>query len=65
MGTLAAVGRLPANAAGIPETMTERLRCDGIESYAEYRADRAVSAAEWRSAHNEIRRYRRLIHAGK
>jgi hypothetical protein len=38
---------------------------DGIESYAEYRADRAVSAAQWQSADDEIRRYRRLIHAGK
>jgi hypothetical protein len=38
---------------------------DGIESYAEYRAERAVSAAQWQSADDEIGRYRRLIHAGK
>jgi hypothetical protein len=38
---------------------------DGIESYAQYRADRAMSAAQWQSADDEIRRYRRLIHAGK
>jgi len=36
---------------------------DGIESYGEYRAERAVSAAQGRNADDEIRRYRRLLHA--
>jgi hypothetical protein len=38
---------------------------DGIESYAEYRAERAVSAAHWHNADDEIRRYRRMIATGK
>jgi|HubBroStandDraft_6_1064221.scaffolds.fasta_scaffold383134_1 hypothetical protein len=38
---------------------------EGIESYGEYRAERAVSAAQWRNADDEIRRYRRLIHADR
>jgi hypothetical protein len=54
-----------------PAILTAALRAllqtvrDGIESYAEYRAERAVSAAQWQNADDEIRRYRRLIHAGK
>jgi multidrug resistance efflux pump len=52
-------------------TLTAALRAflqtirDRIESYAEYRAERAVSAAQWQNADDEIRRYRRLIQAGK
>jgi hypothetical protein len=38
---------------------------DGIESHAEDRARRAVSAAQWQNADDEIRRYRRLIHADR
>jgi hypothetical protein len=45
---------------GFLKTMRDR-----IESYAEYRAERAVSAAQWQNADDEIGRYRRLIHAGR
>jgi hypothetical protein len=42
-----------------------RMMRDGIESYGEYRAERAVSATQWRNADDEIRRYRRLIHTDR
>lgn len=42
-----------------------RMTRDGIESYVEYRAERALSTAQWRNADDEIRRYRRLIHTAR
>jgi hypothetical protein len=38
---------------------------DKVEAYVQHRAKSAGSPTQWQHADDEIRRYRRLMHAGR